>query len=97
MSEDNQRAADLELLQRLLECDLKTSIKRAFEDMRTKLVAGEQETLKFKQRQWAETLLEEHQPEYENLWSAGKVPPGKPVPTPEVLKHLPMRPPGRAA
>lgn len=94
---DNQRDADLELLDRLLACDMKTSIKRAFEEMRTKLVAGEQEHLRAKQRAWAEQLLEEHQPAYENLWSSGKVQAGKPVATPEVLKKLPMRPPGRAA
>ena len=30
-----------------------------------------------------------------NLVSSGKVLRGRPVPTPEVLKHLPKKPPGR--
>ena len=34
-------------------------------------------------------------PKYENLVSSGQVPRGKEVPTPEILKNLPLKPPKR--
>jgi hypothetical protein len=49
------------------------------------------------QRKW---LAEVHEricgvPTYENAWSAGKVPRGREVETPAVLRNLPKRPPPR--
>lgn len=37
----------------------------------------------------------EDEPEYTNEWSAGRVPRGREVATPNVLRNLPLRPPGR--
>jgi hypothetical protein len=44
-------------------------------------------------KKWALGLLD--RPQYENLFSSGKLAIGRPVPTPEVLKHKPLKPPGR--
>jgi len=52
-----------------------------------------------KQRQWAQRLLASLNGEvvYTNDWSSGKVPRGREVETPPMLKreNLPLRPPGR--
>jgi hypothetical protein len=49
------------------------------------------------QAQWVHGCYERHfgVPTYENLWSAGKVPTGRPVETPVSLKreNLPLKPP----
>lgn len=50
-----------------------------------------------RQRQWADAVasrIEIDMPP-ENLHSSGKVAIGKPVETPEILRNLPKRPPGR--
>jgi hypothetical protein len=50
-----------------------------------------------KQRTWVRNVYEKlfDVPQYENLISSGKAPRGREVPLPEVLKHLPKKPPGR--
>jgi hypothetical protein len=65
-----------------------------FTEWLVKLEAERKETLSDKQRTWAESIAGTET--YENLWSAGKVPRGREVPTPAVLLHRPLRPPGRS-
>ena len=50
-----------------------------------------------KQSTWIKNIHEKivGAPQYENLVSSGKVPLGRPVETPAVLKNLPKKPPGR--
>lgn len=52
-----------------------------------------------KQRAWAEGVIAgkfvEAEPEYENLVSSGRVPRGREVEAPPVLRNLPLKPPGR--
>ena len=52
-----------------------------------------------KQRAWAVGVATgkfvDAEPEYENLVSSGRVPRGREVETPAVLRVLPLRPPGR--
>jgi hypothetical protein len=71
---------------------------RAFEDMLSNLNHGW--PLSNKQQSWIRGVHEKlfDEPKYENLWSSGKVSRGGygATPTPEVLKNLPKRPPGRA-
>jgi hypothetical protein len=86
---------DRQLLQEILEHESLTEREReAFTDMLEFLVDGGV-GLNQKQREWAKRVHERLVPAYANDWSAGRVPRGKEVPTPEVLKRLPMRPPGR--
>ncbi len=90
-------ARDLELLVAVLDKDdLSDAVRSAFEDMQTKV---DKYPLSAKQRAWARAVLvgEKYEPEeeYLNLWSSGKVPKGRDVPTPEVLKNLPKKPPPR--
>lgn len=71
--------------------------RQAFQRMREELEGGHRSALSDKQRSWVQGVLEKvtGTPTYENAWSAGRVPMGKPVATPEVLKRLPKRPPQR--
>ena len=59
---------------------------------------GGRRALTPKQRAWAEGIAEgrfvEPEPQYENLVSSGRVPRGREVETPAVLRDLPKRPPG---
>jgi hypothetical protein len=50
-----------------------------------------------KQAKWVRGVYDRvfDSPSYENLFSAGKVPLGKPVETPAVLRNLPKKPPSR--
>jgi hypothetical protein len=69
-----------------------------FEEWLIKLEAPpKREVLSDKQRAWARKIAGVGGETYENLYSAGKVPRGREVPTPAVLRreNLPMRPPGR--
>lgn len=67
----------------------------AFEDMRDRIRDGKQRQLSEKQRSWV--LREAGLSDTLDLFSSGKVPRGREVPTPDVLKseNLPKRPPGR--
>lgn len=55
------------------------------------------EPLSDKQRAWVRGVHERlfDEPKYENLVSGGRVPRGREVPTPAVLRDLPKRPPPR--
>lgn len=83
---------DAALLREVLELDnLSDANREAFDEMLVKVEDGY--TLSPKQKKWALELLD--RPQYENLFSSGKLAIGRPVPTPEVLKHKPLKPPGR--
>jgi hypothetical protein len=75
----------------LLKEDLRPETRKAFEEMLAWLDRGEGRGLSVRQREWVESALLEYTP-----ISAADVPRGKEVPKPEVLKKLPMKPPGRA-
>jgi hypothetical protein len=90
-------ARDLDLISQVLEKDdLSDAVRAAFEDMQFKV---DRYPLTKKQRDWAKAVLtgDKYEPEEQclNLWSSGKVPKGNDVPTPDVLKHLPKKPPMR--
>lgn len=69
--------------------ELTESEREAFEDM-LELDGG----LTPKQRAWVEDVCERIGVcGAKNLWSQGKVPRGREVPTPEVLRTLPKKPP----
>jgi hypothetical protein len=63
-----------------------------FQDMLSRGLA-----LSDKQRNWLRVTHERvtGTPNYVNAFSAGRVPRGREVPTPEVLKHRPLKPPSR--
>lgn len=98
------RLEDIKLLKRALkELDAESDDKRvvtaieAFTDMLAQLrgaKGGGNRQLTKKQRAWVLRILDEPEP-YENLVSEGKVPRGREVPTPPVLTHRPLKPPGR--
>lgn len=67
--------------------------REAFNEMLLKLESGERSTLSPKQREWAQSKFGIET--YRNDFSAGRVPRGREVATPEVLKHRPLRPPGK--
>ncbi len=89
------RRPDLVLLTKVLEQDLQDDEREAFEEMREAMREGKRQGLSAKQRAWLERVLDHHCPQYANEWSAGKIPRGKEVPTPDSLRHLPKRPPIR--
>jgi hypothetical protein len=103
-----QRDEDLSLLRKIiayaedLEEDdgrLSGETVKAFEDMLVRLLASPFGVLSDKQRRWAAGVWErlDGAPAYENLYSRGLVPDGRPVPTPTVLQNLPKKPPTRRA
>lgn len=84
---------DLVLLNRVLDDDETTPDERkAFDEMRANLLSGERRRLSQRQRSWVEEVARRLTP-----ISAADVPRGNPVETPEVLRHLPKKPPGRPA
>lgn len=88
------RDEDIKLLKRVIAL-LEEQGKDAehFSNMLAALEEGRFGNLTTKQRKWAKDTLDE--PEYENLVSTGKAPRGREVPTPAVLQHRPLKPPGR--
>lgn len=101
------RAEDIRMLREVLDAAVDfdddraesfQSTSKAFADMLSRLQDGGRD-LTDKQRAWLRGVHENVVGEvhYENAWSAGKVPRGREVETPEVLKHLPLRPPTRKA
>lgn len=70
----------------------------AFRSMLDTLESGRYSSLTEKQRAWVDGVrarLELDAGDAENLYSSGLVPTGRPVETPDVLRKLPMRPPGK--
>jgi hypothetical protein len=67
---------------------------RAFQEM-----LDRNRALSDKQRAWIYGIHERlfGEPEYQNDWSEGRVPRGREVPTPAVLRNLPKKPPPRRA
>lgn len=72
--------------------------RRAFVDFVRRLKLNPHACLTEPQRRWLRSTHERltGTPTYENAWSAGKVPAGRPVETPAVLRNLPLKPPRRA-
>lgn len=92
----SKRLVDMKLLRDALAVDeLPDKAREAFADMLSQLRERKIKGLTDKQRRWAKEMIGE--PEYENLVTAGKVPRGREVPTPPMLRreNLPMKPPGR--
>lgn len=78
----------------LAEGELKPDTRRAFEEMQVSL--GRYPSLTDRQRAWVDSVLDEQgldwrDPRVKNA----NVPRGREVPTPAVLKQLPLAPPGR--
>jgi hypothetical protein len=69
----------------------------AFSDILDRMESGQQQTLTEKQRSYLKSVHSQHckGESYRNDWSAGRVEEGKKVERPEVLKRLPLSPPGR--
>jgi hypothetical protein len=94
------RDEDLRQLTELLEehaSELSEGELEAFTNMRAVLLAwpdadGHRQ-LSGKQREWLRGVYDRFVPQYENLVSSGKVPRGREVETPAVLKVLPKKPP----
>ena len=92
-------APDLVLLELvLLDVDNLTFDEvNAFMSMRNRLARFRDNKLTDKQRSWLEDVakrLDIAEPSA-NLVSSGEVPRGAEVPIPEILKHRPLKPPGR--
>jgi|HubBroStandDraft_2_1064218.scaffolds.fasta_scaffold107277_3 hypothetical protein len=79
--------------------ELSENDRRAFRSMLNSLNAGAKLCLTEPQRAWVVGVFERVFDEevYENLFSRGLVPVGRPVETPAVLRkeNLPLKPPGR--
>jgi hypothetical protein len=92
-----QGPTDRAIITALLADDRLTYAERdAFEGMSRRLERWS--NLTPPQRQWATDVyerLELDSDEAANLYSTGQAPKGKPVATPEVLRRLPLKPPGR--
>lgn len=88
----SQREDDVALLKEAIEM-APIATKDSFEDMLERLEEHPTWTLTQKQRSWAREIV--GKPVYENLVSSGQVPRGREVPTPAVLQHRPLKPPGR--
>jgi hypothetical protein len=103
-----ERVAHLALLKRVLDLRLRDDVRAKFEDMLDEMTTqvprrcahGEalfkQWKLTAGQERWALGLLGEEPPPAHVRLTSGGVPRGREVPTPVVLLHLPMKPPGRA-
>lgn len=95
----SQRADDIKLLKEILELAPKADAhadaqRAAFAEMLEQLDSGERHQLSERQREWAQRVAD-IPGEYKNLVSNGQVPRGREVPTPAVLQHRPLKPPGR--
>lgn len=96
-----QRASDLDLLDRLLDAHLPDYERDAFEKMKRELdsygLPGVgYATLSEPRRGWCnEVATRVGAIGYVNLASSGELVRGREVATPEVLRNLPKKPPGR--
>ena len=92
MKPSEQNKADRKLLDDAIEhADEKTA--EVFAVWLSHLLECKKDVLTSKHRQWAQSVCGVET--YENLVSEGKVPRGREVPTPAVLLHRPLKPPGR--
>jgi hypothetical protein len=88
--------SDRKLLQKTLEAMSATdSSRETFEGWLDEIESGQRKAISPKQRAWVNNVLDEYEPRAANLVSRGLVPRGREVETPEVLKVLPLKPPGR--
>jgi hypothetical protein len=79
------------------ESNYQDKTRNAMRDMLDRMENGKLDFLNEKQRGYVRGVYEKvfQTPTYENLFSSGKAPRGKEVPTPAVLLNLPKRPPPR--
>jgi hypothetical protein len=66
-----------------------------FEKWFSEIDTGRRASLSERERLWVNDVIDREEPRYANLVSRGLVPRGKEVDTPDVLKVLPLKPPGR--
>lgn len=102
------RPEHLNLLSRVLDLNgLYGNAREAFEEMLEEMTTEKSKTrfsdpvtykrmaLSEKQEAWVRRCLGEEVVQPDTRFTAGSIPRGRPVPTPEVLKNLPKFPPGR--
>jgi hypothetical protein len=88
--------SDEELLRKAIDCsEAAEHEKELFTKWLDELESGERRVLSRRQKTWANDVIDRDEPRAENLVSRGLVPTGRPVETPEVLRNLPLKPPGR--
>jgi hypothetical protein len=92
MKPSERNRHDRKLVAKAIECANEETAE-VFEEWLERLEGFEKDTLTEKQRRWAASVAGIET--YENLYSAGKVPRGREVPTPAVLLHRPLTPPPR--
>lgn len=93
LSKEEVHAADVSLIKKLLTFELSDEEHSAFDGIHHHLQLRRLSVLSPKQRKWAQSVLNRHEPQYSNDFSAGKVPRGKEVTVNVGLK--PLRPPAR--
>ncbi len=90
---------ELEMIRILLrDGDVSDPERSAFTDMGLALELSPSRKLTVKQRAWLNDLMAKNDLDaniVENLFSQGKVAIGNPVITPDVLRRLPLKPPGK--
>lgn len=86
------RVTDLSLLDSIVDApDLPREYIEAFGGMRDRLLASVKGVLTKKQREWAQKIADKYAVQIDN----SSVPRGREVRTPDVLRTLPLDPPGR--
>jgi len=97
VSMPTKRDDDIKLLESVLDEDLELTEEEQimFDGLLDFLKGSPSRSLSKKQRNKLQASYDRSHPEYENLYSSGKVPKGKDIPTPPVLQNLPKFPPGR--
>lgn len=105
---DSPRTEDLRMLKEVQEMvaswpdedeeRLSQKTRRMLWDFETRLRLNPRAVLTGPQREALRNVYEAvtGKPTYANEWSSGKVPRGREVETPAVLRHLPKKPPGRS-
>jgi hypothetical protein len=91
------KEADERMLRELLASSLDEDEEERFNARAFREMLDRGRPLSEKQHAWVADVYEKviGDPQYLNLWSAGRVPKGRDVPTPEVLTRSPKRPPTR--
>lgn len=95
LTKEETHAADVSLIKKLLTYELSDTEHVAFGTMQGLLQRSSRTVLTEKQRDWGQGVLDRFEPQYENAFSAGKVPRGK-----EVVVNVgprPLRPPTRSS